>query len=697
MLLVAAQAGSGKTTLLAQWAAADPRPCAWITLTPAHDDPVVLVEEISAALAEIVPFVADEVRVPAPAPALSTRILPRFARALRAAGTPFLLVLDDVHHLTDDQALEVVQTVAANLPEDARLALACRAEPALRASGLVGRRLLRRIGPAELAMDAREAAALLAGAGVDATPGQVAGLVEATEGWPAGLYLAALAIDEHPPPGQDAFRGDHHLVVGYVRDELLAGLAADDREFLLGTSVLDRLTGPACDALLGVTGSEERLRDLARRNLLVVPLDPRHRAFRYHHLFQDALRAELEHDDPGRWVALNMRAFAAALADRDPESAIRHALAAGERAQAAAVIWRMAPSYQSSGRVATLLRWLERFTPEEQAADAHLALSRAWCAVPRDGHAVSRWVAQAEATGHAGPLADGSPLGAMTALLRAIIARDGVARMVRDAEAASRELADAGPWRTVCALLIGSGRHLLGDSAGGRAWLEQATDRGGAATPSLDALSAAWLGIIAAEAGDWDAAGVRAAHAEGVVGRHGLGDYGTMSLVRALSALCAAHAGRVEDARAALLEARQLLPVLSGVGPYFAVTARLLLVRAALLCGEPAVATVMIRETGPLMPACADSAHLVAEVDRLRREVEELPAGVRGGPGSLTSAELRILRFLPTHLSFREIGERLHLSRFTVKSHALAAYRKLGVTSRSEAVERAAALGLIEP
>ena len=263
MVLVAAPAGYGKTTFLAQWEDADERPFAWITLDERYDDPVLLLGSIAAAIDEIEPL-DETVFAPllSPRPNLWDVVVPRLCHALRQCERPFVIVLDDLHNLHNPEALRPLPELAACLNAGSTLAITSREEPEMPLGRLRTQRRLGEVGARELMMTAPEATTCSSRPGSSSTTPRSSALVERTEGWPAGLYLAALALsgEDDVERAVDDFYGDDRFVADYVRDAFLDGLPAPELDFLTRTSLLDRLFGPLCDAILESDGSAETLR-----------------------------------------------------------------------------------------------------------------------------------------------------------------------------------------------------------------------------------------------------------------------------------------------------------------------------------------------------------------------------------------------------------------------------------------------------
>ena len=263
--------------------------------------------------------------------------------------------------------------------------------------------------------------------------------MEQTEGWAAGLYLAArflAATAGRPRHAVEDFTGSDSVVADYLR-ELLLGLAPEDQAFLMRISLLERFCGPLCDDVLSTTGSAARLRELLASNLFVVPLDGPGTWYRFHHLFAEMLQGELRQVEPRRVKELHARASRWLEANGDIDEAIDHAHQAGEIPRAADLLWGQVSSALAAGRRSDLERQIDGFSNEQVLGHARLALTAAWCAIER-GRPVEHWVAAAERG-----LYDASRPGetesvtAAIALLRATLAQHGVVRMAADARLAA--------------------------------------------------------------------------------------------------------------------------------------------------------------------------------------------------------------------------------------------------------------------
>jgi LuxR family transcriptional regulator, maltose regulon positive regulatory protein len=267
LVVIVAPAGYGKTSVLADLAATDPRPNHRLALDVWHDDPILLLHDLATCLEDLgcAPAGFCEAFDPARSKPKLTVLLPVLASTLERAVDPFLLMLDDTHRVTSAPALAVLTTIAEHLPFGSQLVLASRIRPALPLGRLRTHRSLLELDTSDLAMTSTEAAALLDAAGMQVGPSELALLLDRTEGWPAGLYLAALCTRDRSDPANAlaSFAGDDHLVADYMRDEFLSELNSEDVEFLESTSVCERLSAPLCDTVLDTTGSARILDRLA--------------------------------------------------------------------------------------------------------------------------------------------------------------------------------------------------------------------------------------------------------------------------------------------------------------------------------------------------------------------------------------------------------------------------------------------------
>ena len=698
LVLLTAPAGYSKTTCLAQWAATDNRPFAWLTAEPRHNDPALLVASIMEATEQLEPL-HPEVRaaLATPDPSIPTIVLPDLGRPLEGCK-PFVLVIDDAHAITSPGALEVLQAVLDHLPVEAQLALATRTEPALPLGRMRAHRQLAELTRGELSMTGAEAGELLAKVGVRLNSAQLDLLFERTEGWPAALYLAGLALTDQPDTGAAvaAFAGDDRIVVDYLRDEFLAAAEPETVSFLIRSSVLDELSGPLCDAVLDRCDSAEVLQALARSNSLVVSLDRSDGTYRYHRLFGEMLRSELRRREANETeVGLHMRASRWYAAHSDAGRAIGHAITAGELERAGELIWLAYPEVSGRGRIATLVRWLDQIGDDSVATSSTLALSAAHThlALGR-GDRAAHWTRVAAGTARSSDTSES--VQADIKLLAATLATHGVAQMENDAVRASELHPEEAPWQATCYLLRGVASHLTGHPERALPMLQEGVRRGAVMSPIVEVISLAQLSLIAVEDGDWDRASRLIAQARGQVRRCGLSEYPSVVIVFAASALVDSHDGRVERAQADSADAKRLLELLTDFPPWYEAEARLVLFRACIRLDGLDSARVLLDEASLFIERTPDAIILNEWMSESVAALESASNERRGHEWSLTQAELRTLQYLPTHLSFREIGEHIHVSANTVKTQAQAIYRKLDASSRAGAVVRARNAGLLD-
>jgi LuxR family transcriptional regulator, maltose regulon positive regulatory protein len=699
---VVAPAGYGKTTLLARWAEADPRPFAWVALDARDDDAVVFLRYIAAAIHRIEPMPPDVFDALSGPGGSSWAIrVPHVGRALAALENPLVLVLDDLHAVVNPACMDVLAELFRYVPAGSRIAIASREEPPLPLARWRAQGSVQGIGVAELRLDEQEAESLLEAAGVELDGSELSELTERTEGWPAGLYLTALSMQAGAPsPGRTAgFTGDDQFVSDYFRLELLSRLPAAEAQFLKYTSVLDRMCGGLCDAVLETTRSAHTLEALERTNCFVVPLDRRGGWYRYHHMFGELLRDELDRTEPDVVPELNRRAKAWCIANDFTEAAVVYGHAAGETDTVAGLVDALALAVHYDGRIETLEEWLGWFGEDELRRYPALAVLGAWVrALTGRPAEAARWLALADAATSTIPLSDGSAtIDPWVATLRAHMMPAGVEQARADTNLALNQLPPESDWVPVALLGRGVAHALLGATDRATDDLTATVERG-LAIGSVEEvyLAQAQLALLAAKRGAWGEAGRRAAAAQAVVDEAGLGDYSSSALAHVATARVALHDARQEEARAALTRTHRLRPMLDHGIPWVTIQAGLELTRAHLALAEPGAARTVLTEAERVLELRPNMGSLAQEA----KELGDRVAATTGSDGawamSLTGAELRLLPFLATHLMFPEIASRLFISRNTVKSEAVSIYRKLGVSSRSEAIERAVEVGLLE-
>ena len=699
LALLSAPAGYGKTTVLSQWDDADQRPFGWISLDDRHNDPVLLVGSIATALDEI-ESLDDGVLAPlrTPGPNLEDVVVPRLCEALGRRDHPFVLVLDDVHSLRNPESLRPLGSIAESVPEGSKLALATRDEPAISLGRLRAQRLLLELHAEDLAMTPEEGSALLERAGLELDPRSVEALIERTEGWPAGLYLAALALTAQPDVDRAVERllGDDRFIADYLRDEFLAGLPDSDLEFLTRTSILDRLSGSLCDAVLERDGSANVLRRLSRSNLLLVPLDHRDDEYRYHALLREMLASELHRIGETQEAHLHARASEWYAGEGDIDHAVSHAIGARDLELAADLIWAAAPDYASTGREATIRRWLENFTQDQLVSSPPLCLSMALtCLHHGNGGLVEHWTAAAVEGLKAVPRPDAAALTSAATLLRASgAAPDGVVTMRTDIESVYELFPDDSPYRSVCRYMEGVSRHLTGDLEQARRLLDEGARRGAATSPHVQTLCLAQLALVAIDEEDVEGAEALVDQATAEIEHFGLGDSPTSALVYAAAALARATRGRTTEAANDVHASGALVAGLRDMSPWYEAETRIVLARTLLRLDDVAGARAWLAEAGRYLKRTSDATVLREWLEDAWKRADLARSATDRWP--LSPAELRLLPFLPTHLTFAEIAEELFVSTNTVKTQARSIYDKLGVSSRNEAVTCARTAGLLD-
>ena len=509
LVLVSAPPGFGKSTLLVQWLTGWPGGVGWLSLDAGDNDPVLFLRGLLMAARSI----ADETGalVPGLAPLADSseagpaRIIAEIVDLLVGASRPSVIVLDDYHVITSSVVHEAVALLAGRLPAGAHLAIATRADPPLPLARLRARGELLEIRADALRFSSDEAAQLLRSqfdVGLDRSDADW--LVEQTEGWAAAIQLAGLSLRGRPNASEAVrrFGAGHRFILDFVAEEVLAGLPPSTFDFLLRTSVLERLTGPLCDtvanrgdeegettspAAMAGPGGQAMLEGLERANLFVVPLDDERRWYRYHHLFADLLRARLALLHPDWLPSLHERAAIWLEAHGLIDDAVRHALASEDGAAARGMIRRHWLAAIHAGEIETVDRWVTALPEAIVRPDPQLNAIRAWLPVLRGkGESVDEHIRAAEvalATG--APGIDPDDIEVVPVQLACI--RSHLARFAGDAVAAeafavtARTLVPDSLPRVPRAILLGDATILIayarllgGNSAGAVAALREA-------------------------------------------------------------------------------------------------------------------------------------------------------------------------------------------------------------------------------
>ena len=385
LTLVSAPAGFGKTTLVSEWAAGNERPVAWLSLDEADSDLTRFLTYLVGALQTIAPNLGVDAlgALHSPEPPPTESVLAALVNEIARAEGEFVLVLDD-YHLIDAGPVDTALTfLLDHLPPRMHLLVATREDPQLPLARYRARGQMTELRAADLRFSPAEAAEFLNRVmGLNLSEVDLAALETRTEGWIAGLQLAALSMQGLPDPAGfiHSFTGTHRFVLDYLLEEVLHRQPEGIQNFLLRTSILERLSGPLCDAVLldATPSGQDTLESLERANLFILPSDNDRQWYRYHHLFAELLRSRLARTDPGQLVPLHCRASDWFARNGFPTEAVTHALAVMDWSRAADVIERFSDQWPLLCGVGTLLGWLESFPPQMRLDRPALGLVYAW-------------------------------------------------------------------------------------------------------------------------------------------------------------------------------------------------------------------------------------------------------------------------------------------------------------------------------
>jgi LuxR family transcriptional regulator, maltose regulon positive regulatory protein len=700
LVLLLAPAGSGKTTLLREWheSVAEERPFAWLSLDPADNDPVKLFEEVIAALRTVEPGVGAAALGHLAGPtSLTGVVLPSLINELAALERPLVLAIDDYHLIENPRIHEAVSFLLEHLPATVQVALSSRAEPPLPLARMRVRGQLVEVRAPDLRFTDEEAGALLGEAlGFALDPADLARLQERTEGWAAGLRLAALSLGR----GEDAhdfiasFAGDDRPVVDYLGSEALDGQPAEVRDLLLRTSVLERLSGPLCDAVAGTQSSARMLDRLERAGLFLVPLDSRRRWYRCHHLFGGLLRHELAATAPELLPELHLRACAWYREQGAASEAIHHATAAGALELASELITEHWYAFLQRGRIETVAGWLEALGDGAVRADPGLCLTKAWIGVNTGRlDEVRRWIEAAQRAAADGGRADQVVESGIASLHEIHRYMDGD---VRGAVEAGRRSVERGetPWRPVGCPVLGLALFWSGEPGEAAAELDGAVHTARASANHLAVVHAtAGLAAIRAEGGDMDDADGLARAALALAEERSLDAHWATAVARVVRGRALEQSGEAERGGAALERATEVSR--EGVASIEIAYTLLAQAEARRSRGAAGEAAGLTAEARRVVERCGDPGILTEMLARAEQALRAPARAPRAETDELTERELAVLRLLPGERSQRGIGEALYLSINTVKTYVRGIYRKLGVGTREEAVARGRERGLI--
>jgi LuxR family transcriptional regulator, maltose regulon positive regulatory protein len=707
--ILCAATGWGKTSLLAEWAHTAETSFAWVSLDTGDDEPLRFWRYVVAAIGSVAAGAAAAAgrRLGAPIVSISEEVLPLLVNDLAALEQRLVLVLDDYHTIADPQIHTELRHLIDRMPNVVHIALATHTDPPLGLGRLRAMGELVELRDRELRFSDDEAAALLNRVhGLALSEQDLAVLQTRTEGWVAGLNLAALSMagredreDRHRV--LDALLADERFLVDYLWDEVVLAQPREVRQFLMRTAILTRLTGPLCDAVAQRKDSDAMLGELARANLFVVSLDSGHEWFRYHYLFRELLLRQLRRFAPDLIPDLHRRASTWLAEHGLLFEAIDHAITAGDVHYAADEIERHWLEFYSTGQATTLLGWIDRLPADTIDTHPVLALVRGGIAraVGRLDE-VEEWLARAEsATAFADTPARGfgSSIASGAALARAMHRlalgdAPGAVRWARRAVAlepdeSSREHATAAYFLGIALFYSDpdQAEPLL------RGYLT-------AIPAGEDDVRRYYAMALLAEhhavRGELDAAEQLANLALQVALANGLLEHPPTEQVHV--ALGAAHLarGRVDTAEEHLERAVALAR--RGGDRIEHAHALAWLARVRVDQRDPAGARDALERARELVPDAGRSI-LQVPVQMIERQLGH-PRVHQDAPRSdqpLSKAELRVLRLLQSDGSYREIAAQLFLSHNTVRTHARHLRNKLNASNRAEAVAKARDQGLL--
>lgn len=369
LTLISAPAGFGKTTLISEWLVSSGRQVAWLSLDEGDSDPTRFLTYLVATLQNIAPSIGEEVVevLQSPQPPPIEAVLTSLLNKITTISDNFLLVLDDYHLIEGSSVDKTLTFLLEHLPPQMHLVITTREDPQLPLARLRARGQLNELRASDLRFTTTEAADFLNRImGLSLSMEDLARLSDRTEGWIAGLQLAALSMQGHQDRGGfiRAFAGDHRYIVDYLMEEVLQHQPIPVRHFLLQTSILDRLHGSLCEAVTGQPEGNARLEALERGNFFIVPLDDKRQWYRYHHLFAEVLLAHLKAEQPEQLATLHRRASEWYEHNGSAAEAIHHALAAKDYERAADLVELAVPAMRRSRQEATLLSWLKALPDE---------------------------------------------------------------------------------------------------------------------------------------------------------------------------------------------------------------------------------------------------------------------------------------------------------------------------------------------
>jgi LuxR family transcriptional regulator, maltose regulon positive regulatory protein len=694
---VTAPAGYGKSTFLAEWATTENRPVAWVSVDRFDDDPGVLLTSLVAAYCRAGLASRDLiVDVGGPRVSVLDRAAPRLAAEFRTSPVPFVLMLDDLHELQSPACHDVLSAILAAIPRGSQLAAASRSEqphlPRLRVSGDA-----LELGAGDLAFDADGAWQIFSQAQVSVTPELAAAVTERTEGWPVGLYLAAL-IEKQDHGRAQTLAGDDRYVADYLYGEILIRQPKAIQRFLRRTAVLEQLCGPLCENVLGSPTAAMQLRRIEADGLFLTPLDRQRQWYRYHGLFREFLLGELRRTEPDIIKTLHQRAADWYESNGAPVLAVEHLLPTTDSDRTVRLVTKLTRQTYRAGHLSTLQRWyraigdvnIERYPP----LAVHTCLASV---ITGDTPGAMRWAAVVDAASFDPVPADGTAsFDSSRAMLRAFMCAAGPEQMVADATFAVAHEAASSPYSDTASWLLAEAYLLTGRLDEARSLFAEASATaaliGNSDTIGICEAQLAWLAM---DHGEWAEAADRLGMALAAFEQGQMRDFVFTIPAFAGAARLSVHRSDLNEAHRQLTRAMRARASATYLLPYHAVRLRLQLAKVYLATADLGTVHQLSREIDDILAHRPALGTLVEEVKDFGSVLASSTVSKRSGTLPLTQAELRLLPYLQTHLTADRIAERLFLSSHTVKTQIKAIYRKLGVSSRDDAVQRAATIGLM--
>jgi LuxR family maltose regulon positive regulatory protein len=695
VVVVEAPAGWGKSTLLGRCREASgiAERYAWFSIETSEDDPILFWSYLIEALDRVEPGIGNEAAalLRAPGTSLLEHVVPTLLNTLDAVSGPMVLVLDDYHVVADPRIHEATSFFIEHLPTHCRVVIAGRAVPDLPLARLRTQGRLYEIGIEELRLDPVEARQLLEQE--TATPldtESAAELQARTEGWAAGLHLAALSARGRGDVRAlvTDFHGDHRLLADYLVSEVLDGLQPEIRSFLFETAILDRLSAPLCDAVRSRHGSQEHLDEIERRQLFLLPLDNRRHWYRYHHLFVEFLRREVERSDPNRSAQLHARAARWFRDHGSTDEALHHLFAAGDPAEAGKILADEYMDYIVDGRTESALRWFENIPYATMRSSNVLCLARALCLLQCGRLSdAERWLEVAE---QAPPTSARRLAGFFPSFESALnLIRASVHYHSGNVGETMRWSRRAHALEPVCegdvfltTTLPANAAYREGDL--GEALDGYERDRVWAASVGYSLIhlhAASSIAVIHVRNGELPLARERLRECESVYERSNFREHVARAPAELAAGLLAEAEG--EDTRA--IERLRFASDLALRGPDRLVAIEILQELATIerRNGFDTDASRHERTADYLLGTCHDPGRILRERGPSRRAGGRAP---RGRPAGLTERQIAVLRLVAQGLRNAEIARALEVSERTVHAHLRALYGRIGVRNRAAAV-----------